>query len=153
MSKILFIDDEPDMNRRVRKAIEALGYDVNSCTEATKGLELMTTRVDWSIVILDMMMPVPEKWQAEVTDGITGLKVLAQARNWLVHHNIPVLIFSNRRTDLLKDRLDAMGFPPHLLARVEKDALMPKDIAQRVFELAGAAARKSNFEGPDVLHK
>ena len=141
MSKILFIDDEPEENDRVRRALEKREFEVTFCSNALKGVELLKQTDGWSAVVLDMNMTVPIEWQAEVKDRVTGLKILALARDWLIAKHIPVLVFTNRRTDMLKEQLDALDFPPHLLARLEKDVLMPKEFAERVFEFVGAAIK------------
>ena len=141
MSKILIIDDEPEENDRVRRALEERDFEVTFCSNALKGLEMLKATGGWSAVVLDMTMPVPLEWQTEVKGQVTGLKILAEARDVLIKHNIPVLVFTNRSTEMLKQQIDALDFPPHLLARLEKDVLMPREFAFRVFEIAGAAQR------------
>lgn len=141
MAKILFIDDEPEQNFRAHRALEDQGYEVTFCDDVLAGLHLLLEKDGWSTVVLDMMMPVPVEWQEVVKDGLTGLKLLAEAREILIERNIPVLVFTNRSTDKLLDRLNALKFPPHLLARLEKDVLLPREFAARVFKIAGDAQR------------
>jgi CheY-like chemotaxis protein len=141
VSKILFIDDEPGDNDRARRALDRLGFDVTACDNAPDGLRLLQDGTDWSGVVLDMMMPEPLEWQGRMAHGITGLKVLEEAREVIIEKNIPVMVFTNRRTDTLKEHLDQLNIPEHLLGRQEKDALEPADFAERLFEFVGNAHR------------
>src|SRR4051794_27258169 len=56
MSRILVVDDEPDLLGFVRSALEAEGFHVTTATDGTDGLRLaLTTKPD--LVILDLLMP------------------------------------------------------------------------------------------------
>jgi DNA-binding response OmpR family regulator len=56
MTKILVVDDEPDLVGFVRSALEAEGFQVITAADGTDGLRLaLTTRPD--LVILDLLMP------------------------------------------------------------------------------------------------
>ncbi|MDX6259911.1 MAG: two-component system, OmpR family, response regulator [Kribbellaceae bacterium] len=56
MTKILVIDDEPDLVRFVRRALEAEGYQVLTTTNGLDGIRLaLTERPD--LVVLDLVMP------------------------------------------------------------------------------------------------
>ena len=55
MTKILIIDDDPDITLVVRMTLESAGYEVVEARNGTEGLEVLTTnRPD--LVILDVMM-------------------------------------------------------------------------------------------------
>ncbi len=65
MTSILVVDDEPGIQRFVRRALEAEGYSVVSATDGTDALRLYAEhRPD--LVILDLVMP-----------GVSGIGVLA----------------------------------------------------------------------------
>src|SRR5262245_42538025 len=56
MSRILVVDDEPDLLRFVRRALEAEGYQVQTAADGADGLRLaLTTEPD--LVVLDLLMP------------------------------------------------------------------------------------------------
>jgi DNA-binding response OmpR family regulator len=56
MTKILVIDDEPDLVRFVRRALEAEGYQVLTTTNGLDGIRLaLTERPD--LIVLDLVMP------------------------------------------------------------------------------------------------
>ena len=55
MTKILIIDDDPDITLVVRMTLESAGYEVVEARNGTEGLEVLTNdRPD--LVILDVMM-------------------------------------------------------------------------------------------------
>ena len=152
VSKILFIDDDVYDCIRAKRALEERGFEVTFHSEANVGLEAIKASEDWSALVLDAQMPVPLEWQVEVTNGITGLKILQEARDWLMAHRIPVLLYTNRGLDRLKGKLDALNLPPELLDRVEKVMLLtPADFAERVWQLAGRAQRQIPVEAGDEI--
>ena len=56
MTRILVIDDEPDLLGFVGHALEAEGYHVLTAIDSTEGLRVaLTTKVD--LVVLDLLMP------------------------------------------------------------------------------------------------
>jgi DNA-binding response OmpR family regulator len=56
MTRILVVDDEPDLLRFVRRALEAEGYQVQTAADGADGLRLaLTTEPD--LVVLDLLMP------------------------------------------------------------------------------------------------
>ena len=65
MANILVIDDEPDLVRFVRRALEAEGHHVLTATDGAEGLRVALTEPP-DLVILDLLMP-----------GVGGRAVLA----------------------------------------------------------------------------
>jgi DNA-binding response OmpR family regulator len=56
MTRILVVDDEPDLLDFVRSALQAEGFQVRTATDGTEGLRIaLTTKPD--LVILDLLMP------------------------------------------------------------------------------------------------
>jgi DNA-binding response OmpR family regulator len=56
MTKILVIDDEPDLIRFVQRALEAEGYQVLGATDGLKGLRLAVEQRP-ALIVLDLVMP------------------------------------------------------------------------------------------------
>ncbi len=54
--RILIVDDDLEIGRTVRYALEAKGYEVVNATDGNQGLALSETE-DPDLIILDMMMP------------------------------------------------------------------------------------------------
>jgi DNA-binding response OmpR family regulator len=65
MTQILVVDDEPELVRFVRRALEAEGYQVLTATDGADGLRLALTRKP-DLMVLDLRMP-----------GVDGEAVLA----------------------------------------------------------------------------
>ncbi|MGY4768795.1 response regulator transcription factor [Kribbella sp. CWNU-51] len=56
MTKILVIDDEPDLVRFVRRALEAEGYQVLTSTNGLDGIRLALDQQP-ALIVLDLVMP------------------------------------------------------------------------------------------------
>ena len=56
MARILVIDDEPDLVRFVRRALEAEGHQVITAIDGVEGLQLALAH-ELDLVILDLLMP------------------------------------------------------------------------------------------------
>jgi len=56
MTRILVVDDEPDLVRFVRRALEAEGYQVLTATDGADGLRLALTEAP-DLIVLDLLMP------------------------------------------------------------------------------------------------
>jgi DNA-binding response OmpR family regulator len=56
MTKILVIDDEPDLVRFVQRALETEGYQVITSTNGLDGIRLALTELP-DLVVLDLIMP------------------------------------------------------------------------------------------------
>lgn len=79
--RVLVIDDELQIRRAVRVALEAHGYEVEVASDGASGLERIAT---WApnVVVLDLVMP-----------GSDGLQVLRNTRTW---SDVPVIVLSAR---------------------------------------------------------
>lgn len=68
MSRILIIDDENNIRLMVRLALQAAGYEVETASDGTEGLEKFVSD-NFDLVLLDQRMP-----------GLDGLEVLREMR-------------------------------------------------------------------------
>ncbi len=141
MHKILIIDDEP-MN--IEFAVKALGecqspvfHVAPVCGHLRDGLDQIKSDPDWAVVILDMMMPVPLEWQDEVQSETAGLKVLREARDFLIENKIPVIVYTNR--DEIGEKLRAFNMPSGALSLVPKNSLFGSDFPKLVKEVIANA--------------
>jgi DNA-binding response OmpR family regulator len=112
-SRILVVDDEPQIRDMVTRALEAAGYGIDSASDGRAGLTLALSG-DYQLVILDILMP-----------GADGREVLRQLRR--LRPDQPVLVLSclsdvTAKVDLLdagaKDYLTKPFSLDELLARV-----------------------------------
>ena len=84
MSKILVVDDEPDVVELVRTILEAEGHDVVTTTEGKRALGVMLADPP-DLLVLDLMMP--------ELDGFQVLKLMRMDRRTA---GVPVVILSAR---------------------------------------------------------
>jgi DNA-binding response OmpR family regulator len=122
MTKILVVDDEPDLVRFVRRALEAAGYQVLTATDGSQGLLLALTE-EPDLTVLDLRMP-----------GVDGHAVLAGLL--ATHPGARVLVLSaaadvEARIDCLeRGAVDFLAKPfaiRELLARVRSRLQNPGD--------------------------
>jgi CheY-like chemotaxis protein len=67
--RILIIDDEDNIRRVIRLALEAAGYEVGEASDGTRGLEAYKDGATWDAVLLDQKMP-----------GMDGLETLRRIK-------------------------------------------------------------------------
>jgi two-component system KDP operon response regulator KdpE len=79
--RVLVVDDEPQIRRALRTALDAHGYTVSVAENGTTGLEAIAT---WApdAVVLDLVMP-----------DVDGFEVLRQTRTW---SDVPIIVLSAR---------------------------------------------------------
>ncbi|HJU66211.1 MAG TPA: response regulator transcription factor [Gemmatimonadaceae bacterium] len=114
MSRILVVEDNPDLAFGLRNNLEIEGYDVSVAEDGPTGLERVRS-INPELVILDLMLP-----------GLDGYRVLKTLRE--EHHQMPVLILTARGEEADKVRGFRLGADDYvtkpfgvleLLARVE----------------------------------
>lgn len=79
--RVLVVDDERQIRRALRSALDAHGYTVAVAEDGSEALETIAT---WApdAIVLDLVMP-----------GVDGFEVLRETRTW---SNVPILVLSAR---------------------------------------------------------
>ncbi|MGH3303257.1 MAG: response regulator transcription factor [Streptosporangiaceae bacterium] len=112
-SRILVVDDEPQIRDMVTRALQAAGYGIESAADGEAGLTLALSG-DYQLVILDILMP--------VTDGRQVLRQLRRLRPDQAVLVLSCLSDVTAKVDLLdsgaKDYLTKPFSLDELLARV-----------------------------------
>lgn len=80
MAGILVIDDEPDLVRFVRRALETEGHQVRVALDGADGLRMAMTEPP-DLIVLDLLMP-----------GVDGRAILSAMTN--SHPEVPILVLS-----------------------------------------------------------
>ncbi|PAB57241.1 response regulator transcription factor [Anaeromicrobium sediminis] len=62
MIKILIAEDEDKMRQVIRKYVEKEEYEVTEACDGRAALEILETENDFSLIILDVMMPIIDGW-------------------------------------------------------------------------------------------
>lgn len=114
-SKILIIDDEPNLRSTLAIILKRGGYSVDSVADAQAALQkLISERFD--LVFLDLKMP-----------GMSGMQLLPEVR--LLYPDMPILILTanaSLETAIEALRLGARGYllkpldPSQILVRLEE---------------------------------
>ncbi|WP_220495510.1 response regulator transcription factor [Oceanospirillum sediminis] len=78
--KVLLIEDDPQVNDLISRALLKKGYDVHVCHDGEKGL-ITALNQSWQLILLDIMLP--------GLDGLTLLRRLRHQKN-----NTPVIVLS-----------------------------------------------------------
>jgi CheY-like chemotaxis protein len=111
MSRVLVIDDDPDLGRVVRRVLELEGYDVVLSDDGLRGLAA-AQRQRPDVIVLDLMMPVMD-----------GYQVLEQLQNDPRTRDIPVVVLSAVALDETRERVEAAGASAFLTKPFEPDQL------------------------------
>ena len=95
-TKILVVDDDPDILEAISIILEAHGYQVVTARDGIEGLhQLKEEKPD--LMILDLMMP--------KLDGFGVCKELKDPR-WSKYAHMPIIILSSVRQDASKRRYE-----------------------------------------------
>jgi two-component system, OmpR family, KDP operon response regulator KdpE len=84
MSRVLVVDDEPQIRRALSINLRARGYDVEVAQDGERALEL-AARKHPDVVVLDLGLP-----------GIDGVDVIRGLRGWT---QVPIVVLSVRDTE------------------------------------------------------
>ena len=91
MSRVLIVDDEPQILRALTTNLRVRGYDVDEAATGERALELAAHRHP-DVVVLDLGLP-----------GIDGIEVVRGLRGW---SEVPIIILSVREAE--RDKVAAL---------------------------------------------
>ncbi len=79
--KILIVDDDPRNIFALKLTLKARGFQLESSTSAQEAIEMMKSHNDFSVVLMDMMMPEMDGYEAikiiRNSEGINDVPVIA----------------------------------------------------------------------------
>jgi two-component system, OmpR family, response regulator len=131
-SRILVIDDEPNILRFVSRALRGHGFHVDCAAEGLRGLDMVRTG-GYGLIVLDLVMP--------GVDGTTALKTIMAAKP-----DQPVMVLSALTDVESKVRCLELGAADYLtkpfvleelLARVRARLRQPSSARTELFVSAG----------------
>ena len=101
--KILFIEDEPALQRAASSVLTQEGYEVLLALNGEDGLEIATAKKP-DLILLDLILPKKD-----------GFEVLQDLKKNPETHNIPVIILSNLEANADVERALARGATTYLV--------------------------------------
>lgn len=112
MTKVLIVDDEPDLLLMLRVSLEAVGFETGLAADGDVALQRMRAE-RFDLVLLDVMMPVLDGWSV-----LEALKDDADAP--------PVLVVSAKTAMQDRDRALALGAAAYITKPFDLEALVAK---------------------------
>ena len=91
MTRVLVVDDEPQIRRALSTNLRARGYEVELAATGEEALQLVVDRHP-DVVVLDLGLP-----------GIDGLEVVRSLRTW---SRVPIVVLSVREAE--RDKVAAL---------------------------------------------
>jgi len=110
-TRILVVDDEPQIVRALRTGLRARGYDVLSAPDGATGLALVADQSP-ELVILDLSMP-----------QMDGFEVVRRVREWSA---VPIIVLSVREGERDKVMALDLGADDYLLKPFGMDELLAR---------------------------
>ncbi len=123
MSRILIVEDEPDVLLLLENRVRGAGHDVQSASDGERGLELALAE-EPDLIILDWMMP-----------KLDGIEVLERLRADQVGGGIKVLMLTARSQQNDVDRAFAAGANDYIVKPFSS-----RELVERIATLLEAAA-------------
>ncbi len=125
-SRILVVDDEPDVVELITFNLRAHGYDIDSANNGLDAL-LKARRSHPDLIILDIMM-----------DGIDGLNVCEILRAQPATRTIPVIMVTAATGEIARVNSFASGAADFL-----SKPFSPSDLLRRVAKLLEETAKRT----------
>jgi two-component system OmpR family response regulator len=109
MTKLLIVDDDPNIRELLRVLLQAEGFEIHEAADGVKALSLLeTVKVD--MVILDIMMPNMDGWEL--------------CRELRAHYELPLLMLTAKGETMQKVRGFELGTDDYLVKPFEPQELV-----------------------------
>lgn len=111
--KVLIVDDDPRNIFALKITLKARGYQIESCTSAQEAISLMQNDPQINIVLMDMMMP--------EMDGYEALKII---RNTPTIAKIPVIAVTAQAMQGDREKCIESGADDYVSKPINVDKLL-----------------------------
>jgi type II secretory ATPase GspE/PulE/Tfp pilus assembly ATPase PilB-like protein/ActR/RegA family two-component response regulator len=113
--KVLLVDDDEDARLMMRKVLERQGYDLVDAEDGQKALDILQQDPHYSLIILDLSMPIIDGWQ--VLQTVRGTKDTAA---------VPVMIRSGKASDADEAELLEAGADDFITKQVDANRFLAR---------------------------
>lgn len=103
MKKILFIEDEPTLQKTVYKFLENEGYEIKSAMDGELGVK-MAKKFQPNLILLDLILP-----------KMNGFEVLEELKKDETTKNIPVVVLTNLESSMDVEKAISLGAKGYLI--------------------------------------
>lgn len=110
--KILIVDDDSRNIFALKSVLRSYGYETISATSATEGLHLLEKQNDIGVVLMDMMMP--------EMDGYEAVRIIRESD----HGHVPVISVTAQAMPGDRDKSLAAGADDYLTKPIDVDRLL-----------------------------
>lgn len=114
MSKILVVDDEPDVVRLVEFRLQREGFEILTCSDGKSALALLETEKP-DLIVLDIMMPLMD-----------GMEVLRQIRSHRATSRIPVIMLTAKTASVTVDEARQLWVSDYVMKPFDPEKLVTK---------------------------
>ncbi len=121
MKKILFIEDEPTLQKAIGRFLEKEGYQIESALNGELGLEV-SKKIKPDLILLDIILPKKD-----------GFEVLKELKEDEATKNIPVIILTNLESDVDVEKALSLGATTYLV----KANYELEEITKKIKEILG----------------
>ncbi len=111
MTRILVVDDEPQIVRTLRAGLRAGGYEVLSASDGESALHIMASQSP-DVIILDLAM-----------SPMDGFELVERVREW---SSVPIIVLSVRESDQDKVTALDLGADDYLVKPFSLDELLAR---------------------------
>lgn len=111
--KILIVDDDPRNIFALKLTLKARGYAVETCTMAQEAFDILNRDHDFSVILMDMMMP-----------GIDGYEAVRIIRNTPGIQNIPVIAVTAQAMPEDRQKCIEVGANDYISKPIDVDLLL-----------------------------
>ncbi|MBZ9569860.1 response regulator [Patescibacteria group bacterium] len=121
MKRIVFIEDEPALQKILGEALSKEGYEVIAALDGEAGLRLVETKKP-DLVLLDLILP-----------KIDGFEVLRRIKEDPETREIPIIILTNLERMEDVDRVSELGAITYLV----KDNYTLEEVVEKIKKAIG----------------
>lgn len=135
--KILFIDDDRYFARLYAESLKK-DFTVVTCYDVDSAIRELTTSLDVCAAVVDVMMPPPEGYEGECSDGnTTGVWILEQCQEVIRNRRIALLVFTNLAPKYVQEEISFMTLDPKITEVCAKATVLAVELPDRVHALIG----------------